>query len=95
MVELTREVRFGLMPEAEKAGAGANGFAGNPALTGIDPYLSVFVTMRGQIDPGTGMLVNIKQVDRVVREIGVPLMRDAHYQRRSTAADPHRRSHPF
>ena len=85
-VMLMREIRFGL--EAVPAGGGVNGFAGNPALTGLGPFLKLAVGIRGEIDGrvgGTGMLVNIKVVDRVLREAGVGRIREGYFGRRETA----------
>src|SRR5690348_14442900 len=73
---LTREIRFGL-EELERAGANAtNGFAGNPALTGIAPFLTLAATISGDVDPQTGMLVNIKTLDKVMRQHAVPFLRE-------------------
>jgi 6-pyruvoyltetrahydropterin/6-carboxytetrahydropterin synthase len=78
---LTREVRFGLEPEAKDSALGnaSNGFAGNPALTGIAPYVLLRASLSGPIDPVTGMLINIKIVDRVLRQHAATFLRDAYY----------------
>jgi 6-pyruvoyltetrahydropterin/6-carboxytetrahydropterin synthase len=82
-VTLSREIRFGL---EERASPGTvNGFAGNPALTGIAPFLKLAVVIRGAVDATTGMLVNIKDVDRLLREMAVPRLREGHFQRSETA----------
>ena len=82
---LTREIRFGL-EETPSPGA-VNGFAGNPALTGIAPFLRLAVVIRGAVDGATGMLVNIQDVDRLLRETAVPRLREEHFQRRATAEE--------
>jgi 6-pyruvoyltetrahydropterin/6-carboxytetrahydropterin synthase len=82
-VTLTREIRLGL--EEVAAPGAANGFAGNPALTGIAPFVRLAATIRGTVDRATGMLVHIKDVDRVLRETAVPRLREGYYQRRETA----------
>jgi 6-pyruvoyltetrahydropterin/6-carboxytetrahydropterin synthase len=83
MLQLTRELRFGLHAEETRMpAAGANGFAGNPALLGsaIAPFLTLNATLSGAMDPRTGMLINIKSVDRVLREHAVPAIRRACYE---------------
>ena len=74
-LRLSREVRFGLhehpLPRVETA----NGFAGNPALVGLTPYISLTVTAIGTPDPATGMLVNIKLIDAVARDTAVEMIR--------------------
>jgi len=77
---LTREVRFGLHDPAEVraeggGGKGANGFAGNPMLAGLVPFVLLGVTVSGEVDQGTGMLVNIKTIDAQVRETAVERVR--------------------
>lgn len=62
------------MAEREQAGAN-NGFAGEPALRGIAPFLTLSAAISGQIDPRTGMLINIKIVDKVLRQSAVPMLR--------------------
>ena len=80
MLQLTRELRFGLHAEEVVLPAAAgNGFAGNPALVGIAPFLTLQATLSGKVDPRTGMLINIKIVDKVLREHAVPAVRWACY----------------
>jgi 6-pyruvoyltetrahydropterin/6-carboxytetrahydropterin synthase len=75
-VYLSREVRFGLQePVTDKSAS--NSFAGNPALGSLTPFVALTVTMSGPIDASTGMLVNIKVIDAVVRETAVEKIRDA------------------
>jgi 6-pyruvoyltetrahydropterin/6-carboxytetrahydropterin synthase len=76
-VRLSREVRFGLHGEnvPHEAKGTTNGFSGNPALAGLVPFVVVTVTVAGPVDPSTGMLVNIKTIDLVVRDTAVALLR--------------------
>jgi 6-pyruvoyltetrahydropterin/6-carboxytetrahydropterin synthase len=82
VLHLTRELRFGLHEQEHRLTASAsNGFAGNPALlgNGIAPFLTLTATLSGAVDPRTGMLINIKIVDRVLRDHAVPMVRRACY----------------
>lgn len=73
---LSRELRLGLHPESPAPiPNGRNGFAGDPPLTGIAPFLTLTARVYGHPDPATGMLVNIKIVDAALREAAVPLLR--------------------
>ena len=84
---LTRELRFGLHAAASPAPAEAsNGFAGNPALLDVAPFLTLAATITGDVDGSTGMLINIKSVDRILREHAVPWVREAHFTQRTHAA---------
>ncbi|HEY4330574.1 MAG TPA: 6-carboxytetrahydropterin synthase [Phycisphaerae bacterium] len=86
-LKLTRELRFGLHETAERVVGtnDANGFAANPVLADIAPFLTLKATVEGKVDPKTGMLVNIKHVDRILREHAVPFIRVAHYAARFAA----------
>ena len=71
MHTLCRTVRFavGSGPDAR----GVNGFAGNPHVRGLDRHYELQVSCRGDINPVTGYLIDIKAIDRAVRERVVPL----------------------
>jgi len=66
MVELRRVVRVVIPPSGGGSG-GVNGHAGVPAMEGLGRFYEVEVACRGEPDPRTGYLVNIKDVDRAVR----------------------------
>ena len=74
-LRLSREVRLGLHEHPLPRAEASNGFAGNPVLAGLTPFVSLVVTARGAADPATGMLVNIKLLDAVVREAAVEMIR--------------------
>ena len=86
VLTLTREVRFGLHEEeevrarvADDADRSVNGFAGNPGLWDMAPFLTLAATVAGHVDARTGIMLNIKLVDRVLREHAVPFLRRAYY----------------
>jgi 6-pyruvoyltetrahydropterin/6-carboxytetrahydropterin synthase len=89
MLILGRTVRFTINPppEADHSGfPGANGYGGVPAMRGIGRYFEVNVLCRGQPDSKTGYLVNIKEIDRAVRNALVP--RIAHACAHTPERDP-------
>lgn len=71
---LTREVRFSLGPEAP-AGPVLNSWAGWPASDALAPFVTLRVTVAGDVDPRTGYLCNIALIDRVVRARVIPWLR--------------------
>lgn len=75
MVALTRTVRFSINPDG--ATAGVNGSAGVPAMSGLGRYYEFAVRCRGEPDPLTGYLVDIRAIDRVVRSAMVPRIAEA------------------
>ena len=74
MFRLTREVRFAVnrLDDPQLSGKPTNGYAGFPSLTTWGPHLSVAATLSGPLDPVSGYLINIKQIDSTVRERVVP-----------------------
>lgn len=65
-MRLQREVRLSV-GEVSKPPVVGNSFAGNPSGHGLKPVITLKVEVGGQVDPATGMLVNIRQVDELVR----------------------------
>lgn len=76
MFQLTREVRFALNDTQDDLTARpANGFGGFPSLRGLGRYFQLQVTLQGVLDPHTGYLCNIRQIDSEVRRRAIPLVR--------------------
>ena len=85
-IRLTRELRFGLH---EPAGGGPGVGEWVWGVSGAGGYYAVFDfagDVSGEVDPATGMMVNIKQVDRVLRQLAVPGIRRGHYHEKLGAA---------
>jgi 6-pyruvoyltetrahydropterin/6-carboxytetrahydropterin synthase len=84
MFRLTREVRFAVAPDEVDAApeASANGFAGVPPLTGLGYFFCIQATVAGDLDPASNYLLNIREIDGVIRRSAVPLFRRAIDQRR-------------
>ncbi|MCL4222509.1 MAG: 6-carboxytetrahydropterin synthase [Phycisphaerales bacterium] len=75
MVRLSRTVRFSINPDARSQGC--NGFGGAPAMDGLGRYYELDVTCIGSPNPETGYLIDIRQIDRVVRSSVIPLIAEA------------------
>ena len=84
MVTLRRTVRFAINPDG--SGSGSNGDGGVPAPSGLARWYELEVTCAGEPDPTTGYLVNIKAIDRAVRDGAIPLI--ARACRETPTADP-------
>ncbi|MFI4853834.1 MAG: 6-pyruvoyl trahydropterin synthase family protein [Phycisphaerales bacterium JB065] len=80
MVKLTRTVRFCINPGSgpdspiQPSPDGTNGFGGKPAMRGLGRYYELTLIVRGEPDPITGYLINIKELDRIAREHLIPLI---------------------
>ena len=75
MVELTRTVRFFLNdPGSGHPPPRHNGFSAWPPARGLGRFLQLHVCCRGAVDPVTGYLMNIKQIDKAVRDHAIGCM---------------------
>jgi len=72
---LTREVRLAITA-LESAPGEANNFAANPPPNGVMPIVTLNVRIAGTVNADTGMLVNIKHIDQMVRRVAAPAMAD-------------------
>jgi 6-pyruvoyltetrahydropterin/6-carboxytetrahydropterin synthase len=74
MFRLTREVRFAVnaADDAQLAGPASNSFGGFPTLTGAGQSFTLQVTLAGELHRDSQYLLNIKDVDRLVRERAIP-----------------------
>jgi 6-pyruvoyltetrahydropterin/6-carboxytetrahydropterin synthase len=80
MLILRRSVRFAINTRTEAvdpAFPGSNGFAGIPAMRGLARFYEVNVACAGEPHPASGYLVNIKDVDRAVRDTIIPRLEAA------------------
>jgi 6-pyruvoyltetrahydropterin/6-carboxytetrahydropterin synthase len=76
MFRLSREVRFSVNSQADSqlSGRASNSYGGFPSLTGAGQYFSLAVTVAGELDGSSSYLLNIKDVDKAVRERVIPVM---------------------
>jgi len=71
MFRLTREVRFAINrddPDPQWEAPPSNSYGGYPSPTGFNTYLTVRVTLRGELEPHSQYLLNIKQIDEAARQ---------------------------
>lgn len=82
-VRLMREVRFTIDRDWVRVAIGESGFekalpvinswGGWPSAVGIAPYLILRITVSGPPDPVTGYLVNITELDALLRRYAIPI----------------------
>jgi 6-pyruvoyltetrahydropterin/6-carboxytetrahydropterin synthase len=71
--KLVRKVRFSVEPFAETASNGANSYGGKPCGEGLSLFFEVSVGLAGESDKDTGFVVNVMDIDSVVRQYAVPV----------------------
>jgi 6-pyruvoyltetrahydropterin/6-carboxytetrahydropterin synthase len=73
MHKLLRQVRFSINPFLSEDSRGYNSFASRPAGEGLSIFLELSVEVTGPVDPATGFVVNVSEIDANVREFAVPV----------------------
>ena len=68
-----RQVRFSINPFLPKDINGYNSFASKPAGEGLSIFLELSVEVSGEVEPSTGFVVNVVDIDKKVREFVVPI----------------------
>ena len=79
MFRLTREVRFAINDgdddDEQFTRPPSNSYGGYPSLIGYGRFYTLAVTLAGELDPATGYLRNIKEIDDAVRRRIIPAIR--------------------
>jgi 6-pyruvoyltetrahydropterin/6-carboxytetrahydropterin synthase len=73
MHRLTRQVRFSVNPFLPEQSRGANSFASMPSGEGLAIFFELSVELISEVDPDTGFVVNVAEIDSYVREYAVPV----------------------
>ena len=73
MHKLARQVRFSINPFLPKDSQGFNSFVSEPAGDGLSIFFELSVEVTGEVEPATGFVVNVTDIDRNVREFVVPV----------------------
>jgi 6-pyruvoyltetrahydropterin/6-carboxytetrahydropterin synthase len=68
MHTLSRQIRFSLDPFAEQQVQGFNSYASKPTGGDMGVYFSLWVDLASEPDPDTGFVINVSQIDHMVRE---------------------------
>jgi len=71
--KLTRQVRFSINPFLPEESEGFNSYASKPAGEGLSIFFELFVTLTGEVEPATGFVANVLDIDKAVRELVVPI----------------------
>jgi 6-pyruvoyltetrahydropterin/6-carboxytetrahydropterin synthase len=90
VVRLTRTVRFAINLSADGSGLALgkdpNGYAGSPSLRGLGAHYELVVACRGEIDPTTSYLLDIKDIDKAVRDKAIPIIEEGFHRPHSGGA---------
>lgn len=73
MHKLVRKVRFSVNPFLPEDSGGFNSFASEPCGEGLSIFFELIVGLAGEVEPATGFVVNVVDIDKAVREYAVPI----------------------
>ena len=76
MYRLCRQIRFCVNPfsaETVDRQGGYNSYSGRPGGDGLAIYFGLWVELAGQLDARTGFVINVTEIDKVVRDSVVPI----------------------
>jgi len=73
MHKLSRQVRFSINPFLPNQSFGFNSFASEPAGEGLSIFFELCVELAGEVEPATGFVANVIDIDKGVREYVVPI----------------------
>jgi len=73
MHKLGRQVRFSVNPFLAADVEGFNSYASKPGGEGLSIFLELSVKVAGEVEPATGFVVNVTDIDKKVGEYVVPI----------------------
>ena len=73
MYKLGRAVRFSVNPFLPEDTDGFNSFASKPAGEGLSIFFELSVEVVGEVEPTTGFIINVTDIDKSVRKSVVPI----------------------
>lgn len=76
MHKLTRHVRFSINPFLPEDESGSNSFVSKPAGEGLSLFFELSTEVTGEIEPATGFVINVTEIDKLVRDFAVPVFAD-------------------
>jgi len=76
MHQLSRQIRFSVNPFLDETETGFNSYTSKPAGEGLAIFFALWVELAAEVDPETGFVVNVVEIDKVVRSLSVPVVSD-------------------
>jgi hypothetical protein len=71
MHRLSRQIRFAVNPFGDSTAGGTNSYCAKPAAEGLALFFALWVELKGNIDEDTGFVVNVADIDGIVRNKAV------------------------
>jgi len=77
MHTLSRQIRFSIDPFSADQSWGYNSYASKPGVEGLGFYFALWVDLESRLNPDTGFVVNVSEIDKVVRQKAFPVFKRA------------------
>ncbi len=71
MHKLARQIRFAINPFSNSMQQGANSYCAKPTADGLALFFALWVELTGDTNKDTGFVVNVADIDRIVRDKAV------------------------
>jgi len=76
MHKLSRQIRFSVNPFLDQTAVGDNSYSSKPCGEGLALYFALWVELQAQVNPDTGFVVNVVEIDKVIRKSAVGVFAD-------------------
>jgi len=73
MHRLARAIRFSVNPFLADTPVGFNSYASKPSGEGLSIFFELSVVLAGEVEPSSGFVVNVQEIDKEVRQRVVPV----------------------
>ena len=73
MHKLVRSIRFSINPFLPGDSVGFNSYSSKPAGEGLAIFFELCVGLVGEVDPESGFVINVTDIDKAVRKYVVPI----------------------
>ena len=73
---LSRQIRFAIDPFASSQEMGANSYCAKPTARGLAFFFTLWVQLKSDADKDTGFVVNVAEIDKIVRSKAIGLFND-------------------
>jgi 6-pyruvoyltetrahydropterin/6-carboxytetrahydropterin synthase len=73
---LSRQIRFAIDPFAGKQQTGSNSYCAKPTAEGLAFYFTLYVELKSNVNKDTGFVVNVADIDKIVRGKTIGLFND-------------------
>lgn len=76
MHKLSRQIRFSVNPFLDETAVGDNSYSSKPCGEGLALYFALWVDLQAEVDAETGFVVNVVEIDKVIRKSAVGVFAD-------------------